>query len=163
MMAMLPKSGFEVIRASADDLTVVAHPHYWLVTLAAGVVLVGIIVGIAGLRKSSFSSAGVGGFLLLLGVFLLSGAMGHGQAHFDKRQGVVSFDRTGFLFRSEHMNFSLNDVRYATVETMQGSYRFVVVFKGGGREAVAAGSGAKGQYAAADAVNEFLGVFAERP
>jgi hypothetical protein len=163
MMTVFSKSGFEVIHPSAKELIVVAHPQYWLVAITLGMILLGIYFGIAGLKKGTYSGSGVGAFLLLLGVVLLSVALGRGQALFDKNQGRVSFDRTGFLFRSQHLSFPLDQVRYASVETMQGSYRFVVVFKGGGREAVTSGSGASGQYAAADAVNEFLGVFPERP
>jgi hypothetical protein len=159
MMSILPKSGFEVLHPSPDQLAVVAHPMYWLLLLTVLSAVVGIYLGILGLKKGSNSTLVLGLFLVLAGVFFSSLALSRGQAVFDKAKGTVTFDRVGVLFRSWHSTFPLSDVRNATVQTMGGgSYHFMVIFKNGGVEDIMGSSGASGQYRAADAVNEFLGV-----
>ncbi len=159
MMSILPKSGFEVLHPSPDQLAVVAHPMYWLLLLTVLSAVIGIYLGILGLKKRGNSNLVLGSFLVVLGVFSSSLALSRGQAVFDKSKGTVTFDRVGVLFRSWHSTFPLSEVRNATVQTMGGgSYHFMVVFKNGGVEDLVGSSGSLGQYKAADAVNDFLGV-----
>ena len=159
MIGLLPKSGFEVVHPSADQLIVVAHVQYlWLVIPVTIFVLgVGFIVNT--LRKpNSGSNLWTGLFLVAVAVVLFSGLMSHGQAIFDKKVGMVTFDRTGRWFHTQHVTFPISEVSHATVRTMGGgSFHFVVVFRGGGSEDIVASSSAGGQYQAAAAVNEFVG------
>jgi hypothetical protein len=162
---MMIKRGFEVLHPSTNQLVVVAHPDYLFLLIPVAIMAIGVYFGIIGIRKSDNSKTALGLFLLALGVVVASGLASRGQAVFDKETATVSVDRVGVLFRPSHSSFPLDKVRYASVEPSRGSYRFIVVFKGGGFEGITASSGAPGQYRAADAVNEFLGVFpaTERP
>ena len=151
-------SGFEVIHPSTDQLVVVAHPMYWLVVITTLLIAVGLFLGIYSLRKSSYSGIGLGVFLILLGVFLSSLALSRGTATFDKKAGTVTFDRSGLLFRSQHLSFPLSDVRNATVQPMGGgSYHFIVILGQGGVQELIGSTGATGQFKAAEAVNQFIG------
>src|SRR5882762_7851140 len=108
-------------------------------------------------RNDHRSNLAVGIVLVVVAVVLLSGFLAHGQVVFDKQTGIVTFDRTGLWFRTEHLSFPLRDVSHATVQPMGGgSYHFIVVFKGGGAEDIVASTSAGGQYKAAAAINEFL-------
>jgi hypothetical protein len=112
----------------------------------------------AEVRKGNYGTVGIGLFLVALGYVLSSVALAHGRAVFDKHSGTVTFERVGFLFRSEHLSFPLSDIRLATVQPMGGgSYRFIVVLRNGRAEDIVGSTGAAGQYRAAEAVNEFLG------
>jgi hypothetical protein len=158
-MNFLPKRGFEVLHPAVSQLIVVAHPDYLFLLIPLALVTFGVYFGVNGIRKNDSSNIGLGLFLLAVGIVVGSGVASHGRAVFDKGTATVTFNRVGFLFRPSQASFPLDQVRYASVESSSGSYRFIVVFKGGGLEGLTASSGAPGQYKAADAVNEFLGVF----
>ncbi len=62
MMSILPKSGFEVLHPSPDQLAVVAHPMYWLLLLTVLSAVIGIYVGILGLKKGGNSNLVLQGY-----------------------------------------------------------------------------------------------------
>jgi hypothetical protein len=163
MITLLPKSGFEVVHPSADQLVVVAHIQYFWLLIPAAIFVIGTGFVINALKKAnSGSRVWTGLFLMTVAVIVASALMSHGQAAFDKQAGTVTFNRTGMWFRTRHMSFPIADVSHAAVRTMGGgSFHFVVVFKGGGSEDIVASSSAGGQYQAAAAVNQFLGVRGE--
>lgn len=153
------RSGFEVVHPSTDQLVVVAHPTYWFAAITLLMVAIGIFLGIRGLKKADYTNVGIGVFLVALGIFLSSIALGQGKAVFDKASGTVTFDKVGLLFRSQHVSCPLSTVRRATVQSMGGgSYHFMVVFRDGSAQDIVGSTGATGQYRAAEAVNDFLAV-----
>jgi hypothetical protein len=158
MIALFPKSGFEVVHPSADQLVVLAHVQYLWLVIPVAVFAIGAAFIFNALKKSGGGSGvWTGLFLIAVAIMVASTLIAHGQAVFDKQAGTVTFDRTGMWFRTRHLTFPIADVSHATVRTMGGgSFHFVVVFKSGGSEDIVASSSAGGQYQAAAAVNQFL-------
>lgn len=158
MISAIPKSGFEVVHPSTNQLVVVAHPAYFFAVITFMMIAIGIFLAIRGFKKADFGKVGIGLFLILLGLFLSSLALSRGRAVFDKNTGQVTFERVGVLFREQRVSFPLTEVRRAIVQTRGGADHFLVVFTDGGTEDLVVSTSAGGQFKAAYAVNEFLGI-----
>jgi hypothetical protein len=148
------QSGFEVLHPSASQLVVAAYPPTWLVLVIVGVDLLVYF----GTKAKGKNNLGVALLLLAINLPLLSFTLKQGRAVFDKSAGTAAFDRVDFLFRTTRTVFPLDQVQYATVETLGNSWRFVVVLKGHPRESILGFTSFDGQHAAAGAVNSFLGL-----
>ena len=148
---------FEVIHPSPDRLVVVAPPQGFLVLVVVAIVVIALWSARSALRRSRSARIWSAILVLIGGTIVLSLVTTHGTAVFDKSKGTVTFDRVGLLFRREHKDLPLDEVRLATVHQANTSYQFVVVFSDDSEESLQWLVSSSGQYAAARAVNRFLG------
>lgn len=161
LLAMLPSSAIQVVENSRARLIVWNPPYY---SLGAAFVVLGLVTFVVlllvGRSQPARRSLRLGPLVLMTGPFV---AVGFGLL---TSQTVVTFSRDAdevsvqdrfFGVSSGTVKVPLGDVRFATVETSRGSRKLVLVCQSGRAIGIGVFSSQGGQYAAANAINDFLG------
>jgi hypothetical protein len=159
-MAILPSSAIQVVTQTSERLEILDPPRY-----LAGAVAVVVGVGLLwlGLRKRDTAVPIHWPYIVLalaaifVGLALITG---RGYIVLSRSEGTLTIQKQYFGVYSFPVRIRLGDIRSAVVESDSdtGHHKMILVLRSGEPVSVGTYTGQAGHYAAADAINDFLGV-----
>lgn len=156
---MLPSSAIQVIRQSQDQLEIIDPPRYgaaWGTIIIAVVLLWLFMVKRRPSVPISWLAIAIP-IIMVVGSIALLGS--RTRITLKRSSGILLIEREFFGRSSSGEQIPLTDIRNAIVESRSGPRRkIIVVLRTGGLIPLGSFSGQEGHYAAANAINDFLGV-----
>ena len=159
MKTMFPSTALRVVESDASKLVILDPPNY---LLAGILLLVALAIGIFMLKSGAQVTVRMMAIILLplviSGLGLLSS---NTVVEFSKASGDVTILRRRFGFPKSPSVTPLSSLRYARVETSRGARRLALITNSGGALYPTGAAARGGEYEAANAINDFLGVRAQ--
>ena len=156
MRSLFGSSGIEVVTATPEQVVLVAH-HDRIAALIF-VLALSIAVFLFFRARSHGTSSAFAVIFLVAGIAFGSGAIEHAKASLDRASNRVTVQRTTSFLRQRNSDFALTELDHAEVRSNGTTMQFCLVLQNGGCIALKGYVNDDGQYEAAAAVNQFLGV-----
>jgi hypothetical protein len=157
---MFSSSALRVVESTSSRLVIVDPPNY---LLGAILLIVGILIG--GFLLKFKGQANLRLMLIVL-VPLFIGAIGFVTSstvvELSKASNNLTISRRRFGFTQSASVTPFSSLRFATVETSRGARRLALITNSGGVLHPSGAAARGGEYEAANAINDFLGVQAPR-
>lgn len=155
---MFPSSAIRVLEATSSKLVILDPPNYLL-----GGILVGAGVALAIWLLRGHSNARLL-LIVLVPIFIsgISALTSKTELEFSRDAGTLAIRSLRFGFYHGERLLPLASLRYATVEASRGARRLTLVMTSGSVLYPTGASAREGDYAAANAINDFIGTRAPR-
>jgi hypothetical protein len=160
-LKMFPSSAIRVLERTPLKLIVASPPYY---SAGTSFILLSLLTAVfliyVGRKKPNQGERPLWPTLLLIGPFFAVGAgllTSRTLATLSRDTGELTVERRFFGVPLNDVKVPLEDLRYATVEAGRGSRRLVLICQSGRVVSIGAFTDRGGQYAAANAINDFLG------
>ena len=159
---MFPSSAIQIVEQTQSRLVILDPPDYVLGSVIlcfglAGLVAVGLFFLFS--RNINAPLALLASIPLLaflcLGLYLLTGRT---RVILSRNDGLLTLENQHFGLSPKQQSMPLDQIRRGVVETIRFNRRVVLVLRSGETVPLGDASNRDGYYAAADAINDFLGV-----
>jgi hypothetical protein len=163
---MFPSSAIQVVEQTHSRLVILEPPEYLAGTIVlcfglAGTAAAGAWLAFSRNVRAPLALASCVATLpfVFLGWYLLTSQT---SVIFSRDEGVLKIENRSFGRLRDQQSISLSEIRRAVVETVRYNRRVILILRSGQVFPLGDASNGEGYYAAADAVNEFLGVRSEQ-
>ena len=162
-LTMFPPEAIQVLEHSQSRVVILDPPYYSFGTLMLCFGLATLAGGIFFTVRHLMAAFTVVLFVLTIALLLFGSYLATKKSTItlSREDGLLHIQRQFWGIKRPEASLRTADVRRVTVETLKYSRTLTVVMKSGESYALGDGSDRQGYQAAADAINDFLGVPAQ--